>query len=189
MKKGPRPFTSHVKMMMLTLTLPQSGRWFYQREIQTITGIAYTPVRASLLDLESFGLLKKRTHGNRQYFMIDKDFFLYDEYKRIVLKTTGLGDHLRFVRQDPKDIVAAFVYGDFAEGTETVETPIRFCVVGSLRDAQIQKSLSAAARLTQKKFEYVRFDAPASASRRPAALQRLLQAPAIYVVGKPSDLT
>jgi hypothetical protein len=188
MKKGPRPFTSHVKMMMLTLTLPQWGRWFYQREIQMITGIAYTPVRASLIDLVSFGLLKSQSRGKRQYYMIDKDFFLYEEYRSIVLKTTGLGDHLRYARKSSEEILAAFVYGDYAEGTESMEKPIRFCLVGSISDELIERALVSARKLTQQKFEYIKFPPPADLTQLPEELKALLKKPTIFVVGKPRDL-
>lgn len=186
-----RPFTSHVKMMSLTLILPNWQRWFYQREIQMITGIAYTPVRFALLSLESFGLAVKRTDGNRQYYMINKDFFLYEEYKNIVLKTTGLGDHLRWVRKKPDDIVAAFVYGDFAEGTETAETPVRFCLIGDIAEKKIASAAGAAGSLTLKQFPWVRYSAHDFAARwkkgDPEVL-RLANGKKIFVVGRERDL-
>ena len=187
-----RPFTSHVKMMTLTLIMPHWQRWFYQREIQMITGIAYTPVRAALLSLsDGFGLAKKRTHGNRQYYMIDKDFFLYEEYKRIVLKTTGLGDHLRWVASSDNDIVAAFVYGDFAEGTETTDTPVRFCLVGGLPEKKIRSATGAAKKLTQKEFECIRFTTREYTQRlrkKDPELTKILKSDRIFVVGKEASL-
>lgn len=191
MKEHGRAFTSHVKMMTLTLILPHWQRWFYQREIQMLTGIAYTPVRFALLSLESFGLAVKRSHGNRQYYMINKDFFLYEEYRSIVLKTTGLGDHLRWVRKKPDDIAVAFVYGDFAEGTETTETPVRFCLVGNLPEKKIRSASGAAGKLTLKEFPWVRFS-PAEFTARwkkndPEVLG-LVKGRKIFVVGRDRDL-
>ena len=191
MNEHGRAFTSHVKMMSLTLILPHWGRWFYQREIQKITGIAYTPVRFALLRLEAFGLAVKRADGNRQYYMINKGFFLYEEYRSIVLKTTGLGDHLRWVRKKKSDVVAAFVYGDFAEGTETTDTPVRVCIVGHLPDARIKSALGAAAHLTQKSFPYIRFTPDEFAARWKkgnAEVLRLMKRPKIYVVGNEQAL-
>lgn len=187
-----RPFTSHVKMMSLTLTLPHAGRWFYQREIQLITGIAYTPVRAALISLEEFGLLRKRTHGNRQYYTIDKEFFLYEEYRSIVFKTTGLGDHLRWVsRNHPDQLRLAFICGDFAEGTETTDTPVRFLAVGDIARAKLDAALRPASKLTQKKFEYLLLtprDLAARRRRKDPELEKALGGKKIFVVGRPQTL-
>jgi hypothetical protein len=188
MNEHGRPFTSHVKMMTLTLILPHWGRWFYQREIQLITGIAYTPVRFALLSLEAFGLAIRETRGNRQYYMINKDFFLYEEYRSIVLKTTGLGDHLRWVtRKNKKDIAVAFIHGDFAEGSETTDTPIRCCIVGDIAEAKIKSSLKAAESLTLKTFEYIRLTPGEFHARRAKGDQdilRLVKGPKIIVAGE-----
>ena len=191
MKSGPRPFTSHVKMMVLTMTLPHAGRWFYQRELQMLTSIAYTPVRAALLDLEAFGLLKKRTHGNRQYYMVDKDFFLYDEYKRIVLKTVGLGDHLRYRRKNPEDILVAFIHGDFADGRETTESPIDVCVVGKMSKQKFDEALAAARMFTLKEYRLLVLRPDEFASRcrkKEPELLKILAGRKMFMVGRPEDL-
>ncbi|MBN1269764.1 MAG: hypothetical protein JXB04_09265, partial [Kiritimatiellae bacterium] len=134
--------------------LPHAERWFYQREIQHLTGIAYTPIRAALIDLEDFGLLRRETRGNRQYYTIDKGFFLYEEYKNIVLKTTGLGDHLRWaIRKHPEQIAVAFIHGDFAEGTETTDTPIRLCCIGTVPRKVFDRAVATAGKLTLKQHE------------------------------------
>lgn len=190
-RKGARPFTSHVKMMTLTLTLPHAGRWFYQREIQMVTGIAYTPVRAALMDLQAFGLLRKRTHGNRQYYMVEKDFFLYEDYKNIVLKTVGLGDHLRYRCRSPEDIIVAFIYGDFAEGRETTEADVEFCVVGRMARDKFNDAVAQARVFTQKEFRGLLLSPEEFAARlhaKDAELTRALAGKRIFLIGRPSDL-
>jgi len=181
-----RPFTSHVKMMALTLTLPHAGRWFYQREVQMLTSIAYTPVRAALIDLEAFGLLKKRTHGNRQYYMVDKDFFMYEEYKSIVLKTVGLGDHIRYRHKNPEDVLVAFIYGDFADGSETTESPIELCLVGKMSKQTLDEVLGAAKMFTLKEFNYLLLKPEEFASRlrrKDPALMKIVAGRKIFMVG------
>ena len=190
--RKPRPFTSHVKMMVLTLVLPHVDRWFYQREIQFITGIAYTPIRFALIDLEVFGLLNRKSEGRRQYYTVARDFFLYEEYKRIVLKTTGLGDHLRWVSREKKNLQFAFIHGDFAEGTESDATPIRFCSVGTIGAARIRDALEPAGKATRQKYEFQHMTPEefSARSRRPdAAWRKILQGEKIFVVGKPADYT
>ena len=177
-------------MMALTLVLPHAGRWFYQREIQFITGIAYTPIRFALIDLEVFGLLNRKTEGRRQYYTIARDFFLYDEYKRIVLKTTGLGDHLRWVGHEKKNLHCAFIYGDYAEGTESDATPIRFCSVGTIAAARIRDAVESASKVTRKEYEFVHMtpDEFAARCRQPdAPWRRILQGEKIFMVGTSAD--
>ena len=192
MTKQGRAFTSHVKMMVMTLTVPHSGRWFYQREIQLITGIAYTPVRAALIDLDAFGLLTKRTHGNRQYYMVNKDFLLYEEYRNIVLKTTGLGDHLRWMDREEHKITTVFVYGDFAEGTETTDTPIRFCSIDRMKDEIFEDAVATAKKLTEKEIEYIRMT-PEQLKQHVADQDKetlaLIDGKKIFIEGSPKILT
>lgn len=178
-------------MMTLTMTLPHAGRWFYQREVQMLTSIAYTPVRAALIDLEAFGLLTKRTHGNRQYYMIDKNFFLYEEYKNIVLKTVGLGDHIRYRHKNPEDVLVAFVYGDFAEGRETTESPIELCLVGKMPKQTLDEMLAAAAMFTRKEYKvlFLKPDEFASRLRRKdPALKKIVAGKKIFMVGRDADM-
>ncbi len=172
--------------MALTLTLPHAGRWFYQREVQMLTSIAYTPVRAALIDLEAFGLLKKRTHGNRQYYMVDKDFFMYEEYKSIVLKTVGLGDHIRYRHKNPEDVLVAFIYGDFADGSETTESPIELCLVGKMSKQTLDEVLGAAKMFTLKEFNYLLLKPEEFASRlrrKDPALMKIVAGRKIFMVG------
>ena len=173
-------------MMTLTLTLPHAGRWFYQREVQMLTSIAYTPVRAALIDLEAFGLLTKRTHGNRQYYTVDKDFFMYEEYKSIVLKTVGLGDHIRYRHKNPEDVAVAFIHGDFAEGRETTETPIEFCLVGKMSKQTLDEVLGAATMFTRKIYKPLLLKPEEFASRlrkKDRDLARILASRKIFMVG------
>lgn len=190
--KRARPFTSHVKMMVLTLTLPHTNRWFYQREIQLITGISNTPIRASLIDLEAFGIVLRREHGNRQYYTINPDFLMYEEYKNIVFKTTGLGDHLRWiVRNKPDQILAAFVYGGAAGKVMPPEQPIQFCCVGDISEADLQKAVANASKRTEKTYKYVRYATMDFAARRrknDPELAKLLAGDKIFVVGRPENL-
>ena len=177
-------------MMVLTLVLPHVGRWFYQREIQFITGIAYTPIRFALIDLEVFGLLNRKSEGRRQYYTVSKEFFLYEEYKRIVLKTTGLGDHLRWVSREKENLQFAFIYGDFAKGTESDKTPIRFCSVGTIGTARIRNAIEPASKATRQKYELLHMTPEEFVvrSQRPdAAWRKILQGEKIFVVGMPSD--
>ncbi len=176
----------------MTLTVPHSGRWFYQREIQLITGIAYTPVRAALIDLDAFGLLTKRTHGNRQYYMVNKDFLLYEEYRNIVLKTTGLGDHLRWQDREEHKLATAFVYGEFAEGGETTDIPIRLCSIDNMDDEIFEDAVATAKRLTEKEIEYVRMT-PEQCKQRFADQDKetlaLIAEKKIFIEGSPKILT
>ncbi|NCC51337.1 MAG: hypothetical protein EOM20_08990 [Spartobacteria bacterium] len=176
----------------MTLTVPHYGRWFYQREIQMITGIAYTPVRAALIDLEAFGLLKKRTHGNRQYYMVNKDFLMYEEYRSIVLKTTGLGDHLRWRdRGTQKKIATAFVYGAFISGDETTETPIQLCCVDTMDNVLFDDAIATAVKHTEKEFDCLRMTPDHFKQRvadRDETILSIINAPKVHLVGNKKNL-
>ena len=56
-----------------------------------------------LKDLEKIGLLKSEFSGKQRYFFLSDDFPLIEEYKKIVLKTTGVEESLRkILKKFPK---------------------------------------------------------------------------------------
>ena len=46
-------------------------------------------------ELEREGILKSQDRGNLKLYSINRDYPLYDEYRRIVIKTIGFEENLR----------------------------------------------------------------------------------------------
>jgi predicted nucleotidyltransferase len=81
-------------------------------------------------NLERLGLLTSEGEANIKYYALNPDFAIYEELRRIVLKTTGLGDILREALSRLGRIRWAFVYGSVARGEEDALSDVDLILVG-----------------------------------------------------------
>ena len=81
-------------MKLLTLFLLNRVE-YYVREIARMTEENTNAVRRELANLESFGLITGQKKGNQQYYTVKRDFFLYDDLQKIVIRTEGVARTIR----------------------------------------------------------------------------------------------
>lgn len=134
--------TSKAKRNLLKLLLTSPDREFYTREISRRTGEALNAVRRELGYLEKAGLVKSRQAGNRKYYSVVKEFPFYQELKKIIYATVGLGDYLRDRFKDSDQIELAFVYGSVARDEETERSDVDLFVVGEIDEDELHDIIS-----------------------------------------------
>ncbi len=117
------------------------------REIARRAGFNIQTVRQELEKLENIGIVSARRSGNRLYFKANMNHPLYPDLHNIVLKTVGLVDLLK-KSMEGHEIIAAFVFGSIAAGTEDASSDIDLMAIGdiSLRElssllAEVQQAL------------------------------------------------
>ncbi len=133
------------------------------REIERRSGFAIGTVRQETQKLVEQGLLCKRKDGNRTYFSPNTKNPLYPDIHQLVLKTVALVDVLK---QDllTEKIDFAFIFGSFANGTETSESDIDLFVIGNtgLRNliTVLNRSATKLGReinpITMTRFEFIK---------------------------------
>jgi len=94
-------------------------------------------------DLENEGILKSRPRGNLKLCYINKKFPLYNEYKKIVLKTLGLEKRITNLLKDTKGVHKAYIYGSYARNRLAVYSDIDLLVIGSHKIITLQKGLTS----------------------------------------------
>ncbi|MBN1262859.1 MAG: hypothetical protein JW991_00720 [Candidatus Pacebacteria bacterium] len=82
---------SKVRVKLLEIFLSQPEEMFHVRGLVRLASEEINAVRRELSRLEKFGLVKKEPRGNRLYYWVNKDHFLYGDLLSIIAKTTGLG--------------------------------------------------------------------------------------------------
>jgi DNA-binding transcriptional ArsR family regulator len=88
-------FASSARVAVLRVFVLDPIRTYYQRQIESATGL---PIRAVQRELERFaqvGLLYRRSEGNRAYYQVDTQFDLFPELRQIFLKMANPVDRLR----------------------------------------------------------------------------------------------
>jgi hypothetical protein len=111
---------TRTQRQVLGLLFGNANKTYYINEIVRIADVGIGTVQRELEKLTSVGLLTVRKIGNQKHYQANPGSPIFQELRGIVLKTFGVADELRRALEplSPK-IVAAFVYGSLARGTDT----------------------------------------------------------------------
>ena len=186
-----RLFASSARAKVLTLLLTNSASRFYQRQIQSLTGLPPRAVQREVERLESLGLLVRQVEGNRVYYSVDRGFALYPELKGLVLKTTGLGDALREQVSRKHDIQLAFIYGSYAANQETADSDIDLLVVGAVGAVELHSLVRGAQDTLCREINYSAYSSSEFQEKARAGdsfLRNVLNGPKIYLKGDDDTL-
>lgn len=125
-------FSSKVRVALLTHFFTHPDERFYARELARWLGEHYNAAWRELRNLEAIGLLASEEHAGVKYYRLNPEFPIYEELKRIVLKTTGLGQTLREALKRLGVVDWAFIYGSVAAGDEDLLSDIDLMLVGEV---------------------------------------------------------
>ena len=128
---------SETRVKILTLFFLNPNRKFYVREIARRTGGNINSVRRELQKLESIGLLRSEREGNLKYYGTDKKMPIYEELRRIFLKTEGLGEIIKEGLSKLGEVKFAFIYGSFAKGEERLKSDVDLMIVGKVDEKKL----------------------------------------------------
>ncbi len=126
-----RLFTSEARVRILNLFMTSTDD-LHVREVARRTRLNLNSVRRELENLEKAGLLTSTRKGNLRLYTADPKSSIHEELKRIILKTTGLGDVLRTELAKTGRVETAFIYGSYARGDETSRSDIDLLIIGNI---------------------------------------------------------
>jgi len=125
-------FSSKVRVKLLTRFFSHPEERFYARSLARQIEEHYNAVWQELNNLERIGLLTGERDANVKYYRLNPDFPIYEELKRIILKTSGLGQALREALDDLGMVEWAFIYGSVAAGDEDFLSDLDLMLVGEV---------------------------------------------------------
>jgi predicted nucleotidyltransferase len=126
-----RLFTSEARVRILNLFMTSPDD-LHVREVARRTRLNLNSVRRELENLETAGLLTSTRKGNLKLYAADHKSPIHEELKRIILKTTGLGDTLKTQLAKTGTVETAFIYGSYARGDETLGSDIDLLIIGNI---------------------------------------------------------
>src|SRR5690606_22419060 len=71
---------------VLRLFLTDPTRDYYQRQIESATGLPIRAVQRELQRLSGIRLLYRRSEGNRTYYQVDTQFPLFHDLRNLILR-------------------------------------------------------------------------------------------------------
>lgn len=135
------------RLSILSLLFINDTESFYLREIMRILGKGRGSVQRELANLTYAGVILRFERGNQVFYQANKDSPIFSDLKSLLVKTAGMSDVIRASLSDLEDkIRVAFIYGSFADGTDTAQSDVDIFVIGDislrevvsrLRDAQV----------------------------------------------------
>ena len=109
-------------------------------------------------ELENEGLLKSQKRGNLKLYSINRDYPLYEEYNKIILKTVGFEDRLRRILEGIEGIKEAYLYGSYAQNSMDVHSDIDLLVIGNQDILMLQRKLNKLQKEIDREINIVNMD-------------------------------
>ncbi len=111
-------FSSKVRLKLLSLFLLNPDKSFYVRELTRRLNERINSVRRELENLSKMGLLVSRTENRRKYYMVDRNFQLYEELRALMMKA-GVTPQEKAARQlqSLRGVKMAILSGVFTQQT------------------------------------------------------------------------
>jgi predicted nucleotidyltransferase len=180
-------FASRTLARLLTVFLAHADKDFYQKELADKTGAGLYAVQRELARLEKTGLVFRTPRGNRVYYRANRKHPAFEDLKRVVLKTMGLGEALRSALAPLAGRVrVAFIHGSFARGEEIPESDMDVLLVGNLSLREVSAILGPVGRELGREFNptvYTPGEFRAKAREGHHFVAELLKSEKIYLIG------
>lgn len=185
-------FASRTLALLLTTFLTHPEATFYQRELVDAAGTRLYTVQRALIRLEKVGLIIRTPRGNRVYYQANRRHPAFEDLKRVILKTMGLGDALRRALAPLAGRVCfAFVYGSFACGEETAESDIDLLLVGDLKLREAAALLGPVGRELGRELNPVAYPTAEFKSKAQEGhhfITEVMKGGKIFLIGDEDDL-
>ena len=133
---------SKSRLAVLALLYLNADQRFYLRQIVSTTRLGMGAVQGEVRTLTKGGLILRDREGRQVYYQANRYCPIFEELKAILVKTAGLADVLR----DRLAAVAdrcrvAFLFGSFAEGSDSAESDVDVMIVGDVSFAAVSDAL------------------------------------------------
>jgi len=111
-----------------------------------------------LKELEQEGILRSQARGNLKLYSINNNYTLYNEYKKIVIKTIGFEQKLTQILREINGIKEAYLYGSYAKNKMDTHSDIDLLVIGSHNIVLLQRKLNKLQEETDREINAVNMD-------------------------------
>ena len=151
-------FRSEITKKLLNYFFINPQESLYVNELPRKLGVDKRNLVKKIKELESEGLLKHQRMGNLKLYSLNKNYPFYEEYRKIVMKTTGLEEQLRQILKGVKDIQEAYIYGSYTKNAMEPHSDIDLLVVGNHSILLLQKRLNKLQKEIGREISVVNID-------------------------------
>ena len=181
-----RIFTSKTRIRLLELFLFNPDKDYYLREIAKKIDITPIYVKKELENLEGFGLVKKERRGKIILFSINRESPVFEDLKRIFIKTESLGKYLMENIKKIGEIKYALIFGSFASGEEREGSDIDMLIVGDVNEENLIKIIKRIEDKVSRDVNYILWRKKEFIKRikeKHHLLRNIINSPVIWLMG------
>ncbi|HBB02913.1 MAG: hypothetical protein WCT36_00845 [Candidatus Gracilibacteria bacterium] len=131
-------FTSETRVKLLTLFLLHPEDEYFIRELTRKLGEQINSIRRELDNLKKIGLLKSKTKNRKKYYVVDKNFLIFDELKGIILKSMSDNDTITKKIAKCGEIDLVVLSGMFIEKVSSID----LLIVGNIDKEKLGEVLN-----------------------------------------------
>lgn len=173
---------------VLTLFITHSGDKFYTRQLERLIKEPVSAVRRELKKLENSGFLLSKEEANVKYYWVNKEYPIFEEIKKIILKTSGLGSSLRGLIGKAPGIKVAFIYGSVAKGEEKAASDLDLMIVGNIDSVKLHSIIAAIENKIDRAINYNLINEKDFRNKRTEFIKRILREEKIFIIGTEDEL-
>ena len=130
-------FGSRTRVLILSKLVMNPNHSFYIRQLSTQLGVTFSVVYKELENLKALGLVTEQRKGKLRLFTINKQSVIYDELRKLLVKTTALGQQLQASLPELETAKYALIYGSIARGEELETSDVDLLIIGDIAEEKL----------------------------------------------------
>lgn len=177
---------SRTRAALLTTFCTRPAEDFYARQLARKIGMALASVQSELAQLERLGLVAASRRGREKLYRVVERHPFFPELKRLVYKSTALGELLTQALAGTEGVDAAFIYGSVASGDERVTSDIDLFILGKPNQTELASGLREAERRLGREISLTIMGSDEWQARRNSSdgfIRELLDTDKIFLIG------
>jgi len=149
---------SEITKKLLNYFFINSHESLYVNEIARKLYLDKRNLVKKIKELENEGILKSQNRGNLKLYSINQDYPLYNEYRKIIIKTLGFEENIKRILKEIKGIKEAYIYGSYAKNKLEVHSDIDLLVIGNHDIVLLQRRLNKIQKEINREINVINMD-------------------------------
>lgn len=183
---------SRLRKKILQLYFFHPEKEYYLRELERLLNTPASYVRRELLNLKKFGLFTSEFKGKQRYFRLNKDYYLYEEIKKIVFKTIGIEGNLKKMLEKIGNIKISFIFGSFPREKEDQYSDVDLMIIGSPDENKLILQIRKLESQIDREINYHIYspsDLKKRIKQKNSFIENILFGPKIFLIGNENELS
>ncbi len=184
-------FPSQTIVKVLSLFLLNPDKEYFQSEVAEVVGDALFKVQKALKRAVKSGFILETKKGNMVYYRANRKQPGFEDLKQLFLKTVAIGDALKEVLTEyAGDIDVAFIFGSYAQGTETYQSDIDLFVLGNTSLKKVSEAIGSMTNMIDREINPVVYSAEAFKKKiieKNRFTEELVACPKIWLIGNEDE--